>query len=215
MTRFFLGRLAATLPVLALVLVIVFSLARLIPGDPAVTLLGPGATDAPDRRAARAAQARRPGPGAVRGLRRTARTRRPRDFAQVGPAGAARDRTTPARDDRTVAARDLIALCVGIPLGVCVVGARERRRGPRPARSLARRRIDARVPDRAAAAARLRHRARLAADLGAAQSYDITESVTGFAVLDGVLTTTSKHRGTRCATSCCRASCWPPSSRPC
>lgn len=33
------------LPVLGLVLTIVFAMARLIPGDPAVTLLGPGATD--------------------------------------------------------------------------------------------------------------------------------------------------------------------------
>jgi ABC-type dipeptide/oligopeptide/nickel transport system permease component len=42
---FLIRRLIATLPVLAVVLVIVFSLLRLIPGDPAVTLLGPGATD--------------------------------------------------------------------------------------------------------------------------------------------------------------------------
>jgi peptide/nickel transport system permease protein len=44
MGRFLLQRLPALLPVLLLVLVIVFALARLIPGDPAVTLLGPGAT---------------------------------------------------------------------------------------------------------------------------------------------------------------------------
>lgn len=46
MTSFLLRRLLALIPVLILVLVIVFSLVRLIPGDPAVTLLGPGATDA-------------------------------------------------------------------------------------------------------------------------------------------------------------------------
>ena len=45
MASFLLRRLLALIPVLALVLVIVFSLVRLIPGDPAVTLLGPGATD--------------------------------------------------------------------------------------------------------------------------------------------------------------------------
>lgn len=45
MVSFLLRRLVALIPVLALVLVIVFSLVRLIPGDPAVTLLGPGATD--------------------------------------------------------------------------------------------------------------------------------------------------------------------------
>ena len=38
------GRLASLVPVLALVLAIVFSLVRAIPGDPAVVLLGPGAT---------------------------------------------------------------------------------------------------------------------------------------------------------------------------
>lgn len=40
-----LRRLGALLPVLFLVLVIIFHLTRFIPGDPAVTLLGPGATD--------------------------------------------------------------------------------------------------------------------------------------------------------------------------
>lgn len=45
MISFILRRLVALIPVLILVLVIVFSLVRLIPGDPAVTLLGPGATN--------------------------------------------------------------------------------------------------------------------------------------------------------------------------
>lgn len=45
MASFLLRRLLALIPVLILVLVIVFSLVRLIPGDPAMTLLGPGATD--------------------------------------------------------------------------------------------------------------------------------------------------------------------------
>jgi len=44
MVRFLVDRLLSLVPVLALVLVVIFSLARVIPGDPAVTLLGPGAT---------------------------------------------------------------------------------------------------------------------------------------------------------------------------
>ncbi len=46
MTQYVLRRLLGLIPVLVLVLVIVFSLTRFIPGDPAVTLLGPGATTA-------------------------------------------------------------------------------------------------------------------------------------------------------------------------
>jgi len=46
MSTYILRRLLAMLPVLGLVLVIVFGLTRMIPGDPAVTLLGPGATTA-------------------------------------------------------------------------------------------------------------------------------------------------------------------------
>ena len=45
MLSFVIRRLVALVPVLALVLVIVFSLVRVIPGDPAVVLLGPGATE--------------------------------------------------------------------------------------------------------------------------------------------------------------------------
>ncbi|MFF2327123.1 MULTISPECIES: ABC transporter permease [unclassified Streptomyces] len=44
MSRFIVRRLLALIPMLFLVLVIVFSLVRLIPGDPAVSLMGPGAT---------------------------------------------------------------------------------------------------------------------------------------------------------------------------
>jgi peptide/nickel transport system permease protein len=44
MLSFVAKRLLAVVPVLALVLVIVFSLVRMIPGDPATVLLGPGAT---------------------------------------------------------------------------------------------------------------------------------------------------------------------------
>ena len=45
MFEFVVRRLLALIPVLFVVLVIVFSLVRFIPGDPAVTLLGPGATE--------------------------------------------------------------------------------------------------------------------------------------------------------------------------
>jgi ABC-type dipeptide/oligopeptide/nickel transport system permease component len=44
MTRFIAQRLLATIPVLLLVVATVFALSRAIPGDPATTLLGPGAT---------------------------------------------------------------------------------------------------------------------------------------------------------------------------
>ncbi len=44
MLSFVARRMLALVPVLALVLVIVFALVRLIPGDPATVLLGPGAT---------------------------------------------------------------------------------------------------------------------------------------------------------------------------
>ncbi|SMC49535.1 ABC transporter permease [Rhizobium sp. RU36D] len=44
MASFILRRLIGLIPVMGIVLVIVFSLVRFIPGDPAVTLLGPGAT---------------------------------------------------------------------------------------------------------------------------------------------------------------------------
>ncbi|WP_319483066.1 ABC transporter permease [uncultured Cohaesibacter sp.] len=46
MFAFLVRRLLSLIPVLFLVLIIVFSLVRIIPGDPAVTLLGPGATNA-------------------------------------------------------------------------------------------------------------------------------------------------------------------------
>lgn len=43
--NYVLKRLLALLPVLALVLVVVFSLSRAIPGDPAIAILGPGASN--------------------------------------------------------------------------------------------------------------------------------------------------------------------------
>ena len=43
--NFILRRILAAIPVLVLVVTIIFALVRLIPGDPAITLLGPGATE--------------------------------------------------------------------------------------------------------------------------------------------------------------------------
>ncbi len=45
MIPFVFRRFLATIPVLAIVLIFIFSLVRMVPGDPAVTLLGPGATE--------------------------------------------------------------------------------------------------------------------------------------------------------------------------
>ena len=46
MKKYFFSRLLSLIPVLVLVLVVVFSLSRVIPGDPAIALLGPGASNA-------------------------------------------------------------------------------------------------------------------------------------------------------------------------
>lgn len=46
MSRYLLRRLAGLGPLLLLVLLLVFALSRMIPGDPAIALLGPGATEA-------------------------------------------------------------------------------------------------------------------------------------------------------------------------
>jgi len=45
MGRFFVKRLLSIIPLLLIVLVIIFSITHLIPGDPATVLLGPGATE--------------------------------------------------------------------------------------------------------------------------------------------------------------------------
>jgi peptide/nickel transport system permease protein len=44
MTRYLMGRLVQTIPVLFIISVIVFSLVLIIPGDPLRALMGPGAT---------------------------------------------------------------------------------------------------------------------------------------------------------------------------
>jgi ABC-type dipeptide/oligopeptide/nickel transport system permease component len=118
MTRFIAQRLLATLPVLLLVLAIVFALSRAIPGDPATTLLGPGATQ--QQIEALRAQLHLDGPaplqflsylgGIVQGdLGRSLKTGAP-----VLQEVALR---LPATLELAVAAT-LVAILVGIPLGV-------------------------------------------------------------------------------------------------
>lgn len=188
MLRVLVARLAGTLPVLLLVLVIVFSLARLIPGDPAVTLLGPGATD--EQIAALRAQLRLDGPA-------------PAQFVAYVAQLAHGDLGTSLKSGRPVlheigqrlpATIELsllataIALLVGIPLGVW--SAVHANRG-----------IDHVL--RVVSLAGVSMPAFLIALLlqlvfgihlgwlpisGRLSPYDVTESVTGFAVLDGLLT---------------------------
>ena len=111
-------RLVAVLPVLSLVLLITFGLTRLIPGDPAVTLLGPGATTEQ-----------------IRALRHAMQLDRPQTeqlFAYVGglahgdfgrslktgrPIRVALAEKLPATIELSLAAI-VIALVVGIPAGV-------------------------------------------------------------------------------------------------
>ena len=188
MLRVLVARLAGTLPVLLLVLVIVFSLARLIPGDPAVTLLGPGATD--EQIAALRAQLRLDGPA-------------PAQFVAYVAQLAHGDLGTSLKSGRPVlheigqrlpATIELsllataIALLVGIPLGVW-------------SSVHANRGIDHVL--RVVSLAGVSMPAFLIALLlqlvfgihlgwlpisGRLSPYDVTESVTGFAVLDGLLT---------------------------
>src|SRR5687767_11301687 len=118
MQAFILKRLLSAIPVLLLVLVIIFSLVRLLPGDPAVTLLGPGATDQQVEELRRQLRLDRPVVaqfagylgGVLRGdLGESLRTRR---------SVAADVRAyLPATIELAVAAL-LIAVAVGVPLGV-------------------------------------------------------------------------------------------------
>ena len=188
MLRVLVARLAGTLPVLLLVLVIVFSLARLIPGDPAVTLLGPGATD--EQIAALRAQLRLDGPAPAQFLVYVAQLAH-------GDLGTSLKSGRPVLHEigqRLPATIELsllataIALLVGIPLGVW--SAVHANRG-----------IDHVL--RVVSLAGVSMPAFLIALLlqlvfgihlgwlpisGRLSPYDVTESVTGFAVLDGLLT---------------------------
>jgi peptide/nickel transport system permease protein len=188
MARLLLTRVLGVLPVLMLVLVIVFSLARLIPGDPAITLLGPGASD--DQIAALRAQLKLNGSA-------------PGQFVAYLVQLAHGDLGTSLKSGRPVLQEILqrmpatielamlataIALLVGIPLGV-----------------LSSVRSDSSTDHvlRVISLAGVSMPAFLIAlilqlvfgiDLGwlpisgRLSPYDITETITGFAVLDGVLT---------------------------
>ncbi|PWS39160.1 peptide ABC transporter permease [Falsiroseomonas bella] len=118
MARMIAQRLLAFLPVLLLVLLIVFALSRLIPGDPATTLLGPGATA--DQIAALRAQLRLDEPplsqffsylwGVLQG-----------DLGRSLKSGAAVTQELlerlPATLELAISAT-LVALVIGIPIGV-------------------------------------------------------------------------------------------------
>ncbi len=188
MTRFLLGRVAGMLPVLALVLVIVFSLARMIPGDPAITLLGPGASD--DQIAALRTQLKLDGPAPAQfvsylvqlvhgDLGTSLKSGRPvsHELAQRFPATIELSLLATA-----------IALVVGIPLGVW---------------SAVRANTAVDHVLRVVSLAGVSMPAFLIALLlqlvlgiflgwlpisGRHSPFDITETVTGFAVLDGLLT---------------------------
>ncbi len=111
-------RLLALTPVLALVLVIVFSLARAIPGDPATVLLGPGATA--EQIAALRAQFRLDRPVLLQFLEYVAGLLRG-DFGVSLKSGAPvlteMLQRLPATIELSVIAT-LAAILVGIPIGV-------------------------------------------------------------------------------------------------
>jgi ABC-type dipeptide/oligopeptide/nickel transport system permease component len=116
--RYALGRLIGLLPVLALVLVIIFVLARIIPGDPATTLLGPGATAA--QIAALSAQLRLDQPAPLQFLAylgALAQGDLGLSLKTGAPVAAEIARRMPATIELSVLAT-LLALLVGIPLGV-------------------------------------------------------------------------------------------------
>ncbi len=188
MTRFLLGRVVGVVPVLALVLVIVFSLARLIPGDPAVTLLGPGATD--EQIAALRAQLKLGGSAPVQFAAYLAQLAH-------GDLGTSLKSGRPVVDEilqRLPATIELslvataIALLVGIPLGVWSSA-----RADRPTDHVLRVVSLAGVSMPAFLIALI---LQLVFGIqlgwlpisGRLSPFDVTESVTGFAVLDGLLT---------------------------
>lgn len=118
MARYALGRLLGLLPVLALVLVIIFILARIIPGDPATTLLGPGATA--EQIAALAAQLRLDQPAPLQFLAYVgglAQGDLGLSLKTGAPVAQEIARRLPATIELSVLAT-LLALLVGIPLGV-------------------------------------------------------------------------------------------------
>jgi peptide/nickel transport system permease protein len=188
MARLLLSRVLGILPVLVLVLVIVFSLARLIPGDPAITLLGPGASD--DQIAALRTQLKLDGPA-------------PGQFVAYLVQLAHGDLGTSLKSGRPVLQEILqrmpatmelaivataIALLAGIPLGV-LSSARSDSTTDHVLRVISLAGVS--MP---AFLIALILQLVFGIDLGwlpisgRLSPYDITQTVTGFAVLDGLLT---------------------------
>ena len=118
MAGYALRRLLALVPVLLLVLVIIFSISRLIPGDPATTLLGPGATS--EQIAALRAQLRLDEPVASQFfsyLAGVAQGDLGRSLKTGAPVTQEILRRLPATIELSVLAL-LTAILVGIPVGV-------------------------------------------------------------------------------------------------
>ena len=188
MTSFLVGRVFGILPVLALVLAIVFAMTRLIPGDPAVTLLGPGATD--EQIAALRTQLKLDGPAPAQFVAYVA-------AIAHGDLGTSLKSGRPVREEilqRLPATAELslcatvIALLIGIPLGV-VASARSDRPIDHVLRVVSL--VGVSMP---AFVVALILQLIFGIHLGwlpisgRLSPYDITDSVTGFAVLDGLLT---------------------------
>ena len=91
-------RLGTSLIVLIGVSMLIFAIARVIPGDPARIALGPNATAEQVSSAARAAASRPADRRAIRLLRRRPAARRSRRLALHQPAGDDRHRAVPAGD---------------------------------------------------------------------------------------------------------------------
>lgn len=188
MTRFLFARLAGIAPVLLLVLVLVFSLTRMIPGDPATTLLGPGASD--DQIAALRSQLKLDGPAStqfVAYLKQLAHGDLGTSLKSGRPVTQELMQRLPATIELSLLAT-VIALCIGIPLGV-----------------LSSTRSNTTIDHvlRVVSLAGVSMPSFLIALLlqlifgihlgwlpvsGRISPYDVSETVTGFAVLDGLLT---------------------------
>ena len=188
MTRFLAGRLVGTIPVLLLVLAIVFSLARLIPGDPAVTLLGPGATDA--QIAALRAQLRVDGPAPqqfVEYLRQLAHGDLGVSLKSGRPVADEIASRLPATIELSIFAT-VVALAAAVPLGV-VAAVR-----PNGAVDHGLRLVSLAGVSMPAFLIALVLQLVFGIHLGwlpisgRLSPYDVTDPVTGFAVLDGLLT---------------------------
>lgn len=118
MAQYLLQRILALIPVLLLVLVIIFTLSRVIPGDPATTLLGPGATN--EQIAALRAQLKLDEPAPVQFLAYASGLLRGdlgTSLKSGAPVLSEILSRLPATLELSVLAT-LLALLVGLPLGV-------------------------------------------------------------------------------------------------